>query len=97
MRDELTFDISENMYNYQKEKSVGFIHKERLMCKLEYGLTAEIDFFENFIMAEVEFKSGYQYMEFEEETFIELGLTEKVREVTTDSNYKNKCLAKRCD
>lgn len=96
MRDEISFHISEDMFNYQKEKAVGCINKDRLYCKLEHGLTTEIDFFENFIIAEVEFKSGYQYMEFEEYTFIELGLATKIREVTTDPKYKNKNIAYTC-
>lgn len=96
MRDEITFNISEAMFNYQKEKAVSCINKDRLCCKLEHGLIAEIDFFEDFIMAEVEFRNGYQYMEFEEYTFVELGLATKVREVTTDPKYKNKNIAYTC-
>lgn len=98
MRDEITFHISKAMFEYQKEKAIGFIRKNRLYCKLEHGLTAEIDFFDGFILAEVEFITGYQYMEFEESTFKEFGLATKVREVTTNPEYKNKCLAnKLCD
>ncbi|MFW6282160.1 MAG: CYTH domain-containing protein [bacterium] len=95
MRDEITFNISESMYKYQKEKAIGYIFKERLEFDLPYGLKAEIDLFDDFIMIEVEFRSGHQYMEFEESVFKEIGLAENIREVTTDSKYKNKNLATR--
>lgn len=93
MRTEVSFNITKAMYEYQKEKAIGYIHKDRLTCELDYGLIAEIDFFDDFIMAEVEFKSGYQYMEFEQSEFIEKGLTNCVCEVTTDNFYKNRNLA----
>ncbi|MFW6026079.1 MAG: hypothetical protein ACOCRX_07030 [Candidatus Woesearchaeota archaeon] len=93
MREEITFSISSSMYNYMKEKSIGYIEKDRLLFELDYGLVAEIDFFNNFIMAEIEFDNGYQYMEFDEFKFKELGLTIDFEEVTNNSDFYNKNIA----
>jgi len=93
MREEIKFTIGEAMYNHMKQKAIGFIEKDRLLFGLDYGLVAEIDFFDDFIITEVEFNNGCQFMEFDEFNFKKLGLTNKFKEVTNDYRYKNSYLA----
>jgi len=92
-RQEITFQIDEAMYNYQKEKAVGYIEKLRIEFKILDDLIAEVDFFDSFIMAEIEFKNGYRYMELDKDIFVELNLAKSVEEVTCNHDYRNVNLA----
>jgi CYTH domain-containing protein len=93
IRQEVQFNISKAMYEYQREKAIGYVGKERMKYGIYGDLVADIDFFNGFIMVEVEFDNGWEYMEFDKEILEDLSKTRKVKEVTCNPEYYNSYIA----
>lgn len=93
IRQEIQFNISKAMYEYQREKAIGYVGKERMKYGIRDNLVADIDFFDDFIMVEVEFDNGWEYMEFDKEILKDLSLTEDIKEVTCNPEYYNSYIA----